>query len=139
MANLSKQAEQEHCDDFMYAYSISLKKAETALKLVEGKTFGPESRQEKVTKKIQKEIHKHLSRHQKVLSDPEKASEDWASDYSDLCAMSGRRDKRWHVFGKKDRKEKSRIIRDITVGHTRIGPGNAPEPKAIIKYSKVGG
>ena len=56
-----RAAEQEHCDDFDYAYQISLKEAERVLKAhVSGKTFGPAKKESAVQQLVLKTIKLNL-------------------------------------------------------------------------------
>src|SRR5262249_15789099 len=96
-SSLIKTGEQEHCDDHMEAYKISLQEAESVLKQnVVGKTFGPAASESDAENLALKAIDDNLN-HKALGSDKTK----WADTYRTLFKKTSMRDRsKWHNLSK---------------------------------------
>lgn len=135
LANRNRDAEQEHANDYKYAYKISLKEAENVLKKsVVGKKFGPKPTPVEVMALVGDTITKKLT-HPQLGNDQTK----WKAKYETLVTKTLYRDTQgWHTFHVGNRKETkdntgkiTKVTYDIQKGTTNI---NKVKSKNVIKY-----
>lgn len=146
IAAASKNAELEHCSDYVYAYEQSLELLETALKKVAGQPFGPADTQDAARGLAESAILTGVPVHLAPLGGD---GGRWLSEYARLASRSADRDTRlYHNFGMevmdqpppgqityltpaglRDPKNLERIFVRMTVGRTQIG---VHPPSAIV-------
>jgi len=87
MSHLSRQAEQEHCDDYKRAFDLTYGQWVSNINSLAGTSFGPGTKAE-----VEKEIDKAL----KAKGD--KGGDGWVAEFRRLAALSlaGRDDTRFH-------------------------------------------
>ena len=129
ISSLIKTGEQEHCDDHMEAYKISLQEAESVLKQnVVGKTFGPAASESDAEKLVLQAIDDKLN-HKALGSDKTK----WADTYRTLFKKTAIRDgSKWHNLSKGARTETATdVTYEIVQGAAQVG---SHPSSSIIKY-----
>jgi hypothetical protein len=140
ISGLIHDAEMEHCNDYKYAYKISLKEAEDVLKNhVVGKRFGPKPTEAAVKQMVLDTIRNNLT-HPQLGNDKTK----WGAKYKMLFAKSRIRDQKdWHTFDMytnrvlvfqmiKGKAKATKVTYDIaTTKKTKI---NVVKSKTIITY-----
>ena len=137
MSRLLGVAEDEHARDYKWAYTISLKAAQSALnKGVIGKSFGPKPTKGEAEQMVIDNLARYI--HANAGNDKTK----WADMYRDLYLKTLVRDKapnEWHTLPYGNRREikdadgaVTKVIYDVVRGPTtKIG---VVPPARIIKY-----
>lgn len=129
MSEVLKAGEQEHCDDHAEAYKISYKEAETIIRKLEGKTFGPKPTQEETEQLVRDEFTANLTH--KELGN---TGYDWNEAWRKLIGKTHQRDdKKWHtVTSERTRTDPDGISTyEMSPGGSEIGKHPSTE---IIKY-----
>jgi hypothetical protein len=151
VAKQSKAAEQEHLDDYRYAYGLSLKAAQDAIRSVAKRRFKHANGMIAATlarQALQQEVTNRSNGHLTTL-----VPTDWETKYKDLFRRSGIRDtSSWHLqdmtenpnFPNATYNGQPAVIVDVAPGASfrldvtsaqQIDPGNNPMPVAPIQIN----
>ena len=128
MSTRDSSLEQEHCDDIMAAYNMSLKEAEDVLvALVYSVDFGPKPTKAAAEQMVLDTIKANLT-HPGLGND----KTTWAATYNTLFRKTLTRDTSgWHMFGLTNRRTNAAgdVLYDLATGSTKLVPTST-----VIKY-----